>query len=56
MKHIKRFNESFEHMPHVIETVEELLYQIKDFEFETDVEFNTNNPFWSKNPFIYIYF
>lgn len=45
MKHIKRFNESFEDMPYVIKTVEEMLYQIQDFEFSTEVEFNTDNPF-----------
>ena len=54
MKHIKRFNESFEDMPYVIKTVEELLYQIKDFEFETNVEFNTDNPFSQNLLFIRI--
>jgi hypothetical protein len=39
MKHIKRFNESFEHIPYVIKTVEQMLYQIKDFEFDTKVNF-----------------
>jgi hypothetical protein len=45
MKHIKRFNESFEHIPYVIKTVEELLYQIEDFEFKTKVDFNSSNTF-----------
>ncbi len=39
MKHIKRFNESFEHIPYVIKTVEQMLYQIRDFEFDTKVNF-----------------
>jgi hypothetical protein len=36
MKHIKTY-ESFEHIPYVIKTVEEMLLQIEDFEFSTKV-------------------
>jgi hypothetical protein len=43
MKHIKRFNENFEHIPDVIRTVEQMLYQIEDFEFSTEVKLEEQN-------------
>ncbi len=37
MKHIKTF-ESYDHIPEVIRTVEQMLLEIRDFEFSTKVD------------------